>query len=63
MMARGPKGKNIPLETHNMHSVYRLIVGETPEETRCEEQSRGFLNHFVTCPKRDEFKQRTRDAD
>lgn len=63
MMARGPKGKNIPLETRNMHTVYRLIVDATdPDKTRCEEESRGYLNHFVTCPKRDEFKGGTRDA-
>ena len=60
MMATGPKGKAIPLETRNMHAVYRLIVdAEDPEKTRCEEVARGYLNHFVTCPKRDDFKRRT----
>lgn len=62
MMARGPKGKNIPLETRNVHIVYRMIAGPTPEDQRCEEVARGYLNHFVTCPKRDEFKAVTRNG-
>ncbi len=57
-MVLGPKGKLIPLETRLRHHVFEVSA----DGLSCKWVGRGFLNHFVTCPKRDQFKGRTRDG-
>ncbi len=56
-MVTGPAGKLIPLETRVRHHVYEVSA----DGLSCTQIGRGFLNHFVTCPQRDQFKNRTRD--
>lgn len=49
--AVNPENKKVPLDKRA--AVYELLP-----EGRCKRTFRSFVNHFITCPEREQFKKK-----